>query len=341
MTLENNKDGAPDSDVSSSSSDINSRNSIDAVAENFTNMTVLDDNDTTTLSACDNCGKGEDNGNSLKFCGACKLVKYCSAACQKAHRPQHKKECKQRAAEIYDEKLFKEVERAECPICLLTLPMDPTNVIFKSCCGKTICTGCDYAMCTSEGGSDLCPFCRKPTQSSDEEQIKRLHNLMDKGNGYGFYQLAGYYARGILGLPQDDAKANELLLKAGELGCSNAYCNLGFSFYNGRGVERDMKKAKHYYELSAMGGFMPARHNLGRMEWNAGNHHLAMRHFTISARAGDKESLDPVKRGFMAGIVTKDEYANTLRVYHERQKEMKSDAREQAALARESLGYGH
>ena len=34
----------------------------------------------------------------------------------------------------------------------------------------------------------------------------------------------------------------------------------------------------------------------------------------------------------MQGGITKDEYANALRSYHERQKEMRSDAREKAAL---------
>ena len=47
-------------------------------------------------------------------------------------------------------------------------------------------------------------------------------------------------------------KANELLLKAGELGCAEAYRNLGMSYNNGLGVEVDKKKAKHYYELAAM-----------------------------------------------------------------------------------------
>ena len=41
-----------------------------------------------------------------------------------------------------------------------------------------------------------------------------------------------------------------------------------------------------------------------------------------------------VKKGFMKGDVTKDEYANTLRAYHERQKEMKSKERDMAALLR-------
>jgi len=71
----------------------------------------------------------------------CKLVKYCSSTCQKAHRPQHKKACKQRAAELYDEQLFKEVELDECPICMLPV-VCADQTVFKPCCGKVICKGC-------------------------------------------------------------------------------------------------------------------------------------------------------------------------------------------------------
>ena len=35
----------------------------------------------------------------------------------------------------------------------------------------------------------------------------------------------------------------------------------------------DKKKATHYYELAAMNGNVGARHNLGRMEADAGNVH--------------------------------------------------------------------
>src|SRR6056300_476560 len=66
-----------------------------------------------------NCGKGE--GCQLKKCSACKMVQYCSVDCQKAHRPQHKRECKKRAAEIFDKDLFKQPpQKEDCPICFLT-----------------------------------------------------------------------------------------------------------------------------------------------------------------------------------------------------------------------------
>ena len=142
-----------------------------------------------------------------------------------------------------------------------------------------------------------------------------MNKLVNNGNAESIFQLGGYYARGLYGLPQDDQKANELFLKAGELGCATAYYNLGNSYDNGRGVESDMKKAKHYYELAAIKGCVNARHNLGRLEGHTGDDERAKKHFLIAARAGHKSSLD-VARAMYAydKIATKEEYANTLRV---------------------------
>jgi sulfatase maturation enzyme AslB (radical SAM superfamily) len=62
---------------------------------------------------------------SLKACKSCMLIRYCNADCQKSHWPKHKKECKQRAAELRDEALFKDPPAKEdCPICFLPMPMN-------------------------------------------------------------------------------------------------------------------------------------------------------------------------------------------------------------------------
>ena len=104
----------------------------------------------------------------------------------------------------------------------------------------------------------LCPFCKTPNAESDEEEVRRTEKLMEKGNAEAFNQLARYYDDGTMGLPQDQAKANELYLKAGELGHAEAYYNLGCSYRTGDGVEIDTKKAKHYDELAAMNGSVQA-----------------------------------------------------------------------------------
>ena len=288
-------------------------------------------NDINTVIICANCGK--EGGDNMNTCNKCDLVQYCNAACKKKHKSKHKKKCEKRAAELYDAALFEEHAPEECPICMLPLPLDHAQIVFFSCCGKDICNGCIDAMIETGGKNmKLCPFCKTPPSSSEEEEVKRVTKLMEKGNADAFNQLAGCYERGILGLPQDSAKATELYLRAGELGRANAYYNLGICYYAQRGVEVvDKKKAQHYLELAAMNGDIKARRNLGCMELKAGNHQRAYKHFLIAAWAGHNVALKNVKEGYMEGHVTKEEYANTLREYHKSQDDMKSDARDKAA----------
>jgi TPR repeat protein len=91
-----------------------------------------------------------------------------------------------------------------------------------------------------------------PHTESYEEEVKRLEKLMGKGNAVAYLQLAGYFFAGTFGLPQNLAKANELWLKAGGLGCAAAYYHLGNAYDDGTGVEIDKKKAKYYFELAAI-----------------------------------------------------------------------------------------
>ena len=134
-------------------------------------------------------------------------------------------------------------------------------------------------------------------------------------------------------MPQDWAKANELYLKAGELGYADAYKNLGNSHLDGEGVEIDKKKAKQYYELSAVKGCASARYNLGYVESETGNQQRAKKHYLLAARAGLCKALDMVKTGFMNGAVTKEEYLHALRAYQKRNDEMKSEAWDKALAA--------
>ena len=295
------------------------------ITEGIDSVAIQDD-----ISTCAACGK-EGDSDDMNTCNKCKEVTYCNAACKKKHRSKHKKACEKRVAELHDEKLFKEVEPDECPICLLPLINGNQTETFQSCCGKVICNGCIYAIQMSEG-ENLCPYCRMPPAKSEKEDINRTKKLMDKGNAGAFYFLAGMYADGEYGMPKDRRKANELYLKGGELGCADAYYNLGTSYRIGRGGDMDMKKAKYYYELAAMNGSIMARNNLGWMEGQTDNHHRAMRHFVMAAKAGDRLSLNNVKKGFTKWVVTKDEYANTLRAYQKRREEMKSDERDKAAI---------
>ena len=77
---------------------------------------------TMTTACCAECGE-EEGGASLKMCKPCMSVRYCNAECQRNHWPKHKKECKQHAAELRGEALFKDPPpKEECPICFLPMP---------------------------------------------------------------------------------------------------------------------------------------------------------------------------------------------------------------------------
>ena len=115
--------------------------------------------------ACANCGKLGSDTVKLKHCTACRLVKYCGVDCQRAHRRQHKKACKQRVAELKDEQLYSQgLERPECefcPICTLAIPIPMNDHSgFNVCCMKRICDGCNIA--AQKRGMRDCPFCRTP-----------------------------------------------------------------------------------------------------------------------------------------------------------------------------------
>ena len=107
----------------------------------------------------------------------------------------------------------------------------------------------------------------------------------------------------------------------------------------GDGVERDEKKAVHYYELAAVGGCVEARHNLGALEFNAGNMDRALKHDMIAAGCGDNDSLETIKQLFMNGDATKDDYTKALRVYQANLAEIKSPQRDEAAANNDKHKY--
>mmetsp|Transcript_34174 Transcript_34174/g.62919 ORF Transcript_34174/g.62919 Transcript_34174/m.62919 type:complete len:300 (+) Transcript_34174:248-1147(+) len=284
---------------------------------------------TADISQCAACGN--KGGDDLKACTACKLVKYCSVTCQKAHRPRHKKQCKRRAAELFDEALFQEPPpKDDCPICFLPLWFGTENRIYQPCCGKVLCNGCVYAV-EAEINNSLrniqphCPFCRTPICTSNEELIERCTKRMEANDAEAFMILGCHYHEGEMGLPKDLKKSIGPLLRASELGSLHAHYHLGQAYYDGEGVEKDMKKAIHHWERAAMGGHVQARHNLGFLETNDNR---AKKHFMIAARAGYDDSLGTIGNMFTAGHVTKEEYEETLRANKDSLDEMKSDQRD-------------
>ena len=152
----------------------------------------------------------------------------------------HKKECKKRAAELHDEELFKQPPPAEedCPICFTRIPTLDTGSKYKTCCGKTICSGCIHSPLYDDQGNEVdnekCPFCRTPTPTK-EEMIEMEMKRVEMNDAHAIGKQGYYYAEGISGFPQDMNKAVGLWQRSGELGLSKAYGSIGDAYHSGRG----------------------------------------------------------------------------------------------------------
>ena len=114
---------------------------------------------------------------------------------------------------------------------------------------------------------------------------------------------------------------------------------LVFSYCKGNGVERDAKKAEHYFELGAISGDSTARHNLGIKEEYLGNIDRALKHYMIAVRCGDNQSLEMVKEFYANGNATKEDYTKALQSYQRYLGEIKSPQRDEAAVIDEDYRY--
>ena len=300
-------------------------------------MTYTEITCTKEVGICACCGK---EGSGMNACNKCQMVKYCNASCKKKHRSKHKKKCERRVAELFDIELFKQPPKKEdCPICMLPLPWLDTGSKYKSCCGKVICSGCIHAVRLRSNMVSLCPFCRAPAPTSKKEILKQTKKRIEVGDAEAMFNLGCDYSIGECGLQRDRTKALESWHQAGELGYAGAYYNIGGAYKYGTGVERDEKKADHYYKLAAMHGSVYARHNLACSEHRAGNWKRAVKHYMIAAGAGYNNSVKNIQQLYLDGNATKEDYTKALLAYQAYLEDVRSEQRDQATAYNDSYKY--
>jgi tetratricopeptide (TPR) repeat protein len=279
---------------------------------------------------CAACGVAGCDDITLKTCNDCKSVRYCSVKCQKDHRPQHKRACKKRAAELRDELLFKQPESThlgDCPICMIPLPLDPENSAFLSCCSKVICNGCRYANTMREMQAKLeqkCPFCRK-VLPSDKEAEENIMKRIEANDPVAMRQKGSEcYKKG------DYSSAFEYYAKAAKLGNVLARYQLAGCYTLGHGIEKDEKKGVFHWEEASIGGHPNARYNLGNHEGRNGRIERAIKHWIIAANLGDDYSIEELKRQYTQGTISKENFAAALRAHQAAVDATKSPQREAA-----------
>ena len=291
---------------------------------------ALDDG---SADVCANCGKLGSDIVKLKNCTACRLVKYCGVDCQRAHRKQHKKACKERVAELKDEQLYNQGHKRHegdfCPICTLAIPLPMgKHSAFNVCCMKRVCNGCNVA--AQKRGMNDCPFCRTRYPETDDDVLAMVRARVTKKDPVAINHLAQKYCHGELGLRKDMRKAVELWTEAAELGSIGALNNLGNIYHSGNEVKQDKAKGIQFWTKAAMQGDDQSRFNLGSHEGRKGNDERAARHYLISAKMGHEDSLERIKEMFMRGHATKEQYAEALRGYQDAVEETRSHDRDEA-----------
>ena len=192
------------------------------------------------------------------------------------------------------------------------------------CCGKSICRGCVYSFGQS-GNEGKYQFCNSDrSDKTDEEKIHEMMKRAEANDAASIYMLANSYDNGRVGLQQDHAKAMELYVRAAELGCSQAHCNLGMLYHEGG----NLKKAKFHYEAAAMAGCEDARYNLATCERELGNMDRAVKHLKIGASAGDPRAMHNLLVASKKGYVSRKSVDSTLDAYNNFCAEVRSEARD-------------
>jgi len=273
-------------------------------------------------TCCASCGVAEGDDIKLKNCTACHLVKYCGVKCQREHRPQHKRACKKRAAELRDEILFKQPESShlgDCPICCLPLPLDGKASSLMACCSKQICKGCGYTNAIREINEKLverCPFCRHPTPKTQEEAMTNLMRRVEANDTAALREFGTRcHSKG------DHVSAIEQWTKAAELGDADAHYQLFC-------VVKDTKKAINHAEQAAIGGHPGSRFNLGSNEFQSGKVERAIKHWIIASNHGHDDSLRMLRESYNKRFVGKEDFAAALRAHQAALDATKSPQRE-------------
>eukprot|EP00984_Skeletonema_dohrnii_P018510 scaffold8668_cov89-Skeletonema_dohrnii-CCMP3373.AAC.6 len=278
------------------------------------------------------CGKSELDNIKLKKCNDCDLVRYCSDECQQDHRPHHESVCKERAAELRDEVLFKQPESThdgDCPICFLPLPIHIFISASYACCSTTVCNGCAYANVKrewEENQQPACPFCRHPTPATQEEADKNEMKRVAANDPVAVREIGmKHFNNG------DYERAFEYWTKAAELGDASAHYGLSIMYWKGVGVEKDENRGRYHLEEATIAGHPQARYDLALKEGRNKRYDRSAKHFIIAANLGCDDSIPALKECYKRGFVSKEDFAAALRAHQAAVDATKSPQREEAA----------
>lgn len=195
----------------------------------------------------------------------------------------------------------------DCVICLEPLSRHFAKESCQPCCGNQICRKCverhnafiekqnekNAGKANKKTMIRTCPFCREPKHQESDELIRRLMARASMNDhlamtALGFFMLGGKY-----GLKKDEMAGYSYLIQAAELGSAEACTFIAIRYSEEYGFPpRNKERENLFIRIAAARGDIQARYFLGDYEYREmGNHELGVRHWKISAEAGDGDAF--------------------------------------------------
>ena len=237
--------------------------------------------------------------------------------------------------------------RDECPICFVPLPIDEKKgTIYRPCCGKIICKGCiaDQVQMLMRDSDDegmqeemidvlnKCMFCRVEIHGKSHELNMKA---AERNQPEAMVRVGQYYLRDVRPdsfdsqeqrkrKAEDKQTGIDWIERAYVEGSGKAAEMLGDFF-----LEDGNEDAYGYFAVS---GRVQAYVKLGSIDLNRGEVALAMDNYRKAFICGVKSEglVQVLKRGFMDGYITRDEYFSTLYRHYKANDEMNSESRKRA-----------
>jgi TPR repeat protein len=163
-------------------------------------------------------------------------------------------------------------------------------------------------------------------------QLARVYSALGRNNeAMSAYRKAADlgYTRAVWALgyralyvpPTDPAKGLDLLERAAAVGDVYAIHTLGQTYYEGRGVAKDLEKARKFFETAARMGHTFSMNSLGRMylrgETVEANPAMARRYWEESAARGDIYGLDNLGYLYLDGVDVPKDPARALAYFQQ------------------------
>jgi hypothetical protein len=238
---------------------------------------------------CNNCESAEDPDHKLQACARCKLVAYCSKACQVTHwKNGHKQACvalEDRKPQLSPQNGLNEAHVHMCVICLESVKQ-PSEVCTLQC--SHVFHGRCVSNLRSQAASQVCPLCRtdlppgpeqalaesmklllsvmyktSPNESEDMGEVIRLATCAAEEGHIEAQMFLGQCFKGFGGMEKDEVKAFHWFMKAAEQGDLKAQCNVGCAYDKGDGVKQNKVKAFQWWLKAAEQGYVEAQFNVG------------------------------------------------------------------------------